>query len=70
MIRKMAQMDTGLARANAVMAQALFRQGTKLNSTNAAIIWLRTRAKWTEARPDGGDEGKGGGGTLGILRAI
>jgi hypothetical protein len=50
------ELNTGLARANAVMAEALFRQGTKLNSTNATIFWLRTRAKWTEARPDARDE--------------
>jgi hypothetical protein len=59
------ELDTGLARANVVMAEALFHQGTKLNSTNATIFWLRTRAKWTEARPDARDE-EGGERTVNI----
>lgn len=52
------ELDIGHIEANAKVAQSLFKQATdpvKPNVT-AAIFWLKTRARWTEATPD--DVGK------------
>jgi hypothetical protein len=47
------ELETGLATANAKVAQALFRQATGVGNqaVTAAIFWLKSRARWrtTEA---------------------
>jgi hypothetical protein len=42
-----AELDTGAIKANAQVAQTLFKQATTGN-TAAAIFWLKARAGWRE----------------------
>jgi hypothetical protein len=44
------ELDTGHVRANARVAEALFRKATgdHRQSVTAAIFWLKTRARWKE----------------------
>ena len=42
------ELDTGHVRANAKVAECLFKQATGGNVT-AQIFWLKTRARWKEA---------------------
>lgn len=52
------ELEVGHIEANAQVARSLYKQATdpvKPNVT-AAIFWLKTRARWTEAQPD--DVGK------------
>jgi hypothetical protein len=44
------ELDTGETKANALVAQNLFRKATGegRESVTAAIFWLKTRARWTE----------------------
>ena len=42
------ELDKGMIQANASVAKALFKQATELNSTPAAIFWLKIRAGWQE----------------------
>jgi hypothetical protein len=48
------ELDVGHIQANAKVAQSLFRMATDLSKPNvaAAIFWLKTRARWTEAAED------------------
>jgi hypothetical protein len=46
------EIDTALPLANAKVAEGLFNNATKLNNVTAQIFWLKTRAKWIEARPE------------------
>lgn len=56
------ELDAGLAKANALVAQSLFRKATGNGPQNvtAAIFWLKTKARWKESQqveisgPDGG----------------
>lgn len=52
------ELEIGHIEANARVAQSLFKQATDATKPNvtAAIFWLKTRARWTEAQP--GDVGK------------
>lgn len=45
-----AELDTGVANANAQVAQSLFRKamGSGPGSVSAAIFWLKARAGWSE----------------------
>lgn len=42
------ELDTAAIRANAKVAQTLFRQATEGGNTAAAIFWLKARAGWRE----------------------
>jgi transposase len=44
------EIDTGTAKANAKVAQSLYKKATGdgANSVTAAIFWLKTRAGWKE----------------------
>lgn len=45
------ELDTGVIKANAKMAQSLFRKGVSMKgpgAVTAAIFWLKTRARWKE----------------------
>jgi len=44
------ELDTGETKANAMVAQNLFRKATGdgRESVTAAIFWLKTRARWSE----------------------
>jgi hypothetical protein len=46
------ELDTGHIKANAKVAENLFRKatGTGREAVTAAIFWLKTRARWTEPR--------------------
>jgi hypothetical protein len=45
------QLSTGRIKANARVAESLFRKATSdgAQSVTAAIFWLKTRARWREA---------------------
>ena len=49
-----AELDTGHVKANVKVAENLFRKatGTGREAVTAAIFWLKTRARWIEARPE------------------
>lgn len=53
------ELDTGASKANAQVAQALFKRalGSDASAVTAAIFWLKTRARWSEtvniSNPDG-----------------
>ena len=49
------EIDTAAPLANAEVAKGLFHNATKNGNVTAQIFWLKTRAKWVEARPDEGD---------------
>jgi transcriptional regulator with XRE-family HTH domain len=42
------EIDTALIRANAEVANRLYRKATKGDDLKAQIFWLKTRAKWRE----------------------
>jgi hypothetical protein len=42
------ELDTGVARANAAVAQSLFHMAVKDKVPSAAIFWLKARAGWRE----------------------
>jgi hypothetical protein len=46
------EIDTAFPLANAKVAESLFNNATKNGNVTAQIFWLKTRAKWVEARPD------------------
>lgn len=48
------EIETGIATANAKVAENLFRHATgdSRGAVSAAIFWLKTRARWAEARPE------------------
>ena len=46
------ELDTALIRANAMVANKLFRKATEGNDLSAMIFWLKTRAKWREKELD------------------
>ena len=47
------ELETGQIKANARVAECLFRQATGegRQSVTAAIFWLKTRARWREPAP-------------------
>lgn len=49
------ELDTAEARANAKVAESLFRKaiGDGTGSVSAAIFWLKCRAGWKDAVPEG-----------------
>jgi hypothetical protein len=51
------EIDTAFPLANAKVAEGLFNNATKNRNVMAQIFWLKTRAKWVEARPDRADDG-------------
>lgn len=53
------ELDNGLVRATAKMADSLYRQGVS-GVVPAAIFWLKTRAKWREAPQEHQHTGKDG----------
>ena len=42
------ELDTGELDANAAVAGSLYRQAVEQGNVNAAIFWLKTRARWKE----------------------
>lgn len=42
------ELDTALTRANAAVANKLFRKATEGDDLSAMIFWLKTRGKWRE----------------------
>lgn len=42
------ELDTGHIKANAAVAESLFKQATEKESTSAAIFWAKTRMGWAE----------------------
>ena len=46
------EIDTAFPLVNAKIANSLFLNATKKMNVTAQIFWLKTRAKWIEARPD------------------
>jgi AcrR family transcriptional regulator len=54
-----AELDTAMAKSNAMVAESLFQQARKGNVT-AMIFWLKCRARWREnAEPERFDEAEG-----------
>ena len=51
------ELETGHIVANSKVAQSLFKMATDKDKPNvtAAIFWLKTRARWTEAQPAGAE---------------
>lgn len=47
-----AELDDAHDDAVQEMARSLYDMGTKDKNVTAAIFWLKTRARWSEARPD------------------
>lgn len=43
------ELDTATAKANAKVAQALYKKAIDKDDTSAQIFWLKTRAKWSES---------------------
>ena len=43
-----AELDTGVTKANARVAGALFKNATEHNNVQAQIFWMKTRARWRE----------------------
>ncbi len=64
-----AELDTGLPSANARVAQSLFNMATKGGNVAAAIFWMKTRGRWSEARP-AADEDKDAGNTITIIGGL
>ena len=50
------ELDTALIKANAMVANKLFRKATEDDDLSAMIFWLKTRAKWREK--DGEDKAR------------
>jgi hypothetical protein len=46
------ELDTATAEANSAVAQSLYNMAVRGDNVTAAIFWLKTRARWSEARPD------------------
>lgn len=44
------ELDQSVAKANATIGGALFNKA-KAGDTSAMIFWMKTRARWSEARP-------------------
>lgn len=42
------ELDTAAAKANARVAESLFRQAVEKGNVTAQIFWLKTRARWSE----------------------
>jgi len=42
------ELDTALIRANAMVANKLFRKATEGDDLTAMMFWLKTRARWRE----------------------
>lgn len=42
------ELDLGMAKANANVARALYRQAIDEGNTTAMIFWLKCRARWRE----------------------
>ena len=50
-----AELDLATAQANAAIGGALFNKA-KGGDTTAMIFWMKTRARWSENAPPGGEE--------------
>lgn len=45
------ELDTGAIRANAEVAQTMYRMATSGTNTSASIFWLKVRCGWRENAP-------------------